>query len=87
MFWQCIMRVLKAGGNPKDATQLDKALRSDPKFPSVYGGNSTTVGSIEFDLDSHSVKHRPMMVAQFENGQVNQKAHFDIGGADFKMLG
>jgi branched-chain amino acid transport system substrate-binding protein len=86
IMWQCIMRVLKAGGNPKDSTQLDAALQKNPKFPSLYGGNSSTVGEIEFDLDTHSVKHRPMMVAQFKNGQINQKAHFDIGGVGFKLL-
>jgi len=87
IFWQCIMRVIKAGGNPKDPVQLENALKKNPKFPSLYGGNSSTVGTIEFDTETHSVKHRPMMVAQFENGKINQKAHFDIGGANFKMLG
>jgi branched-chain amino acid transport system substrate-binding protein len=87
ILWQCIMRVLKKGGNPKDPDQLDAALRSNPSFPSVYGGSSTQVGTIAFDLDTHSVKSRPMMVAQFKNGKVDQLAHFDIGGADFKMLG
>ena len=87
IFWQCIMRVLKAGGNPKDGVQLDAALRKNPKFPSLYGGSSSAVCEIEFDLETHSVKHRPMMIAQYQNGKVEQKAHFDIGGADFKMLG
>ena len=85
--WQCVMRVLKKGGNPKDADQLVAALESDPVFPSVYGGSPTEVGTIAFDLDTHSVKQRPMMVAQFKDGKVNQLAHFDIGGADFKILG
>jgi ABC-type branched-subunit amino acid transport system substrate-binding protein len=85
--WQCIMRVLKAGGNPKDATQLDAALQKNPVFPSLYGGSSTQVGTIEFDLETHSVKHREMMVAQFKNGSIDQLAHFDVGGTNFKMLG
>jgi branched-chain amino acid transport system substrate-binding protein len=84
--WQCVMRVLKAGGNPKSGDQLDAALRSNPVFPSVYGGDDARVGTIAFDIDTHSVKHRPMMVAQFKDGKVNQLAHFDIGGSDFKLL-
>lgn len=84
--WQTVMRVLKKRGNPKDADQLEAALRSNPVYPSVYGGDATTLGTIAFDTDTHSVKQRPMMVAQFKDGKVDQLAHFDIGGSDFKML-
>jgi len=84
--WQCVMRVLKLGGNPKDGTQLDAALQSNPVFPSVYGGDATTVGTIALDRDTHSVKHRPMTVAQYRDGRVIPLAQFDIGGDDFKLL-
>jgi hypothetical protein len=86
ILWQIVMRTLKRKGNPKNSDDLLAALQSNPTFPSLYGGNESTVGTIAFDTDTHSVKHRPMMVAQFKNGKVNQLAHFDIGGADFKML-
>jgi hypothetical protein len=78
--------VLKKRGDPQDGAQLDAALRDDPNFPSVYGGDANTVGTISFDLQTHSVKHRPMTVAQFKDGKVTPLAHFDIGGADFKLL-
>jgi len=84
--WQLIMRTLKRGGNPKNADDLQAALISNPVFPSLYGGSASEVGTIVFDPETHSVKHRPMMVAQFKGGKVNQLAHFDVGGADFKML-
>jgi len=84
--WECVRRVLKKRGDPQDGAQLDAALRDDPNFPSVYGGDANTVGTISFDLQTHSVKHRPMTVAQFKDGKVTPLAHFDIGGTDFKLL-
>ncbi len=84
-FWQCVMRTLKAGGNPKDGTALDKALRSDPAFPSIYGGSDTAAGTIAFDLQTHSVKSRPMAVLQYKSGKVNPLAYFNIGGDGFRL--
>lgn len=84
--WECIRRVLEKGGNPHDGVQLDAALRADPNVPSLYGGDDNTVGTLSFDLETHSPKHRPMTVAQFRNGKVVPLAHFDIGGANFKLL-
>lgn len=84
--WECVRRVLKKGGNPQDGSQLDAALRDNPVFPSLYGGNSNQIGTIEFDLHTHSVKRRPMTVAQFKNGKVTPLAYFDIGGGDFRMV-
>jgi branched-chain amino acid transport system substrate-binding protein len=84
--WQVVMRTLKARGNPKSADALEAAMGKNPTFPSLYGGSDTQVGTIAFDVETHSVKHRPMMVAQFKDGKVNQLAHFDVGGAGFKML-
>jgi len=84
--WECVRRVLKKGGNPKDGVQLDAALRENPNFPSLYGGDDNTVGTISFNLKTHSVKHRPMTVGQYKEGKVTQLARFDIGGGGFHML-
>ena len=84
--WECVRRVLKKGGDPRDGVQLDAALRSDPRFPSLYGGDATTVGTLTFDLTTHSVKHRPMTVAQYKGGKVTPLARFDIGGGGFHLL-
>ncbi len=85
VLWECIRRVLKKGGNPKDGDALDAALRSDPSFPSVYGGDSSRPGTLAFDLDTHSVKRRPMMVSQYKGGKVTPLAFYNIGGADFRL--
>jgi branched-chain amino acid transport system substrate-binding protein len=84
--WECVRRVIKKGGDPLDGAQLEAALRSNPNFPSLYGGNDTTVGTTTFDLTTHSVKHRPMTVAQFKDGNIKPLASFDIGGAGFHLL-
>jgi ABC-type branched-subunit amino acid transport system substrate-binding protein len=82
--WECIRRVLAKGGNPHDGAQLDAALREHPIFPSLYGGNASTAGTIEFDLQTHSVKRRPMTVAQFKNGKITPLAYFDLGGGNYR---
>ncbi len=86
VLWECIRRVLKSGGNPKDGTALDAALRSNPTFSSVYGGDSNKPGTLALDLTSHSVKRRPMIVGQYKGGKVNVLAHFNIDGADFRLV-
>jgi len=85
ILWECIRRVLQKGGNPKDGDQLEAALRSNPTFPSVYGGDSGKPGVLAFDLDTHSVKKRPMMVSQYKAGKVTPLAFYDIHGADFRL--
>jgi len=85
VLWECIRRVLKKGGNVRDSDQLEAALRANPSFPSVYGGDGGKAGVITFDLESHSVKKRPMTVLQFKGGKIGTLAFFDIDGADFRL--
>ena len=88
--WTCVQRVLKNGGNPKSGVALDAALRADPAFASVYGGDATTAGSLALDLTTHSVSKRPMTLSQCSNGSssgatVTPLAYFDIAGADYHL--
>jgi hypothetical protein len=41
---------------------------------------------LECDLKTHSVKRRPMTVARYHNKTFEPMAHFDIGGADFRLV-
>jgi branched-chain amino acid transport system substrate-binding protein len=85
VLWECIRRVLKSGGNARDGVQLDAALRANPVFPSVYGGDNEKPGVLAFDLTTHSVKKRPMRVLQFKGGKIVTLAYFNIDGADFRL--
>ena len=85
ILWECVRRVIKKGGNPKDGAQLDAALREKPVFKSLYGGSATELGTLEFDLDTHSVKRRPMRILQWNSGRMNTLAYFNIGGVDFRF--
>jgi branched-chain amino acid transport system substrate-binding protein len=87
VLWDCVRRVLKAGGNPKDGAQLDAALRKNPTFPSVYGGSKNEIGKLVFNLKTNSVAYRPMSISQYRNGQFVPLATFNVGGTDFKMVG
>jgi branched-chain amino acid transport system substrate-binding protein len=83
--WDVIRRVLSAGGDPKDGEQLDKAFRAKPSFASVYAGSADKAGIVECDLKTHSVKRRPMAIAQYRNKQVVPLAFYNVGGADFRL--
>ncbi len=83
--WDCIRRVIKKGGNPRDGVQLDAALQENPVFYSLYGGDANKVGTVEFDLKDHSVVRRPMRILQFRDGTMNTLAYFNIGGKDFRL--
>jgi branched-chain amino acid transport system substrate-binding protein len=85
VLWALVQRTLAAGGDPKDGAALNSALVSKPSFPSVYGGNATTAGTLAFSTVTHSVSERPMTLIQYENGNKNPQAYFDIGGAGFRL--
>jgi branched-chain amino acid transport system substrate-binding protein len=85
VLWALVQRTLAAGGDPKDGASLNSAMVANPVFPSVYGGNATTAGTLAFNLKTHSVSERPMTLIQYENGNKNPQAYFDIGGRDFRL--
>lgn len=84
-FWQMIRDVLADGGDPNDSAQLKAALEANPVFPSVYGGDDATVGTLEIDLETHGVAQRPMGVYEYKAGKVTTLATYDVDGADFQL--
>jgi branched-chain amino acid transport system substrate-binding protein len=85
--WDLIRRVLASGGDVNSGTDLENALKANPVFISVYGGDATTNGTLKLDLTTHSVSQRFMGVFTYEKGKVTPRATFDIGGANYKKLG
>lgn len=85
-FWQLIRQVVADGGDPDDSAQLKAALEADPVFPSVYGGDESTPGTLEIDPETHSVARRPMGVYEYKAGKVTTLATYDVGGADFQLV-
>jgi ABC-type branched-subunit amino acid transport system substrate-binding protein len=85
MIWDLIRRVVADGGKPDDSTQLKAALEKEPKFASVYGGDSSTVGTLEIDLKTHGVASRPMGVFEYKDGKVKALATYNVGGQDFRL--
>ncbi|MGH3743925.1 MAG: ABC transporter substrate-binding protein [Mycobacteriales bacterium] len=83
--WECLQRLLKSGGDPKQGTDWDKALRSQPTFKSVYGGDQTTAGEIQLGQQTHSVVRRPMSMQLYKNGKSEAQAYFNIDAADFRL--
>jgi branched-chain amino acid transport system substrate-binding protein len=79
--WACVRRVLEKGGDPHSGPQLDAALRDDPSFPSLYGGNARSAGTLRFDLSTHSVERRPMTIARVDEGKIVPRAYFESGSS------
>jgi ABC-type branched-subunit amino acid transport system substrate-binding protein len=79
-------RVAAKGGDINSGEQLNKEMVADPKFKSVYGGDSSTVGTLALDKTTHDPIVRP--VGLFVAGPaVKQLAGWNIGGSNFKLLG
>lgn len=67
VIWELIRRVKKKGGNPQSGTDLQAALKDNPTFKSVYGGDANTVGTMAFDLNDHTIS-KPMGVFSVKSG-------------------
>lgn len=85
MVWDLIRRVKAAGGDPGDGAQLKAALEKDPRFASVYGGDTATVGTLKIDLRTHGVASRPMGVFEYKDGKVKALATYDVDGRGFRL--
>jgi ABC-type branched-subunit amino acid transport system substrate-binding protein len=81
-FWQVLRETIKAGGDINKGADLLAALESNPDLPSVYGGDSSTVGTTSIDLTTHGVSSRSMGMYQYKDGKVHTLATFNIGGKD-----
>jgi branched-chain amino acid transport system substrate-binding protein len=84
--WDLVRRVLAKGGNINSGVDLQNALKDKPELASVYGGDTTTVGTFAMDPTTHSVVRRQMGVFQYKAGKVKTLALFNIGGADYKKI-
>lgn len=84
--WTVIQRVLAKGGNLKDGTALDAAMRENLTFKSLYGGDATTAGEIVLDPTTHSVKRRPMSISQYKDSKVTPLAYFNLDAADYRAV-
>jgi hypothetical protein len=66
---------------------LNNALQDKPEFASVYGGDNAKVGVTAIDKVTHTVSKRPMGIFTIKDNKTTMVASFDIGGADFKVVG
>lgn len=84
VMWEVVRRVIAKGGDIMDGDQLDKALQENLTVVSVYGGDTSTVGTYTLDPVTHSVKKRDMGVFEFKGGKVTPLAFFGIDGEGYK---
>ena len=84
VMWDVIRRVLAKGGDINDGAQLDAAFQENLTVPSLYGGDSSTVGSYTLDPTTHSVIKRPMGVFTYKDKKVTPLAYYGIDGEGYK---
>jgi branched-chain amino acid transport system substrate-binding protein len=82
--WETMRRVLQSGGNVNDGLAMDKAFQSKLQFPSVYGGDATTAGTLALSPKNHSVTKRPMTLSVYKSKKVVPLAYFDLEAADYR---
>jgi len=81
-------RVAASDGDINSGSALNQALIADPKFKSVYGGDASTVGTLQLDPKTHDPVVRPVGLFQAEpGGQPKQLAGWNIGGGNFQITG
>lgn len=87
--WQVVRQVIADGGDPTE-TGTDnyvKAVEAIPSFQSIYGGKGSTVGSFEFDLESHIPKVASCMICEVSAGEYpTPKATFNVGDTTVEMI-
>jgi branched-chain amino acid transport system substrate-binding protein len=66
--WELVRRVLAAGGDATDTTQLQNSLVENPTFKSLYGGDAKSTGEVTFNPADHTIS-KPMGVFSVTNGQ------------------
>lgn len=67
IIWDLIRRTIKAGGDPRKSTDLEKQLVANPTFKSVYGGSKAKVGLMSFNTTDHTIS-KPMGVFRVKGG-------------------
>jgi branched-chain amino acid transport system substrate-binding protein len=87
-FWDLARRAAKAGGDINKGPDLQKQLLANPTFASVYGGDSSTVGTFALDKKTHSLATRPLGLFKAKGATIgfSSLATFDIGAKDFKAV-
>jgi branched-chain amino acid transport system substrate-binding protein len=94
--WDLIRRVIANGGDPASGEQLQNALKANPTFASVYGGDENTAGTYTLDLKQHTPISIPLYLCAFnEDGTLDPLAEYSVvdplapyvpGGKDFKII-
>lgn len=89
--WQTVIRTKAAGGNVSSGDDLLKAFTSSLTFPSVAGTPQPGQSCATYSMDptTHTVTSTTMGIGEVQpdGATVKQVASFNIGGADFKLLG
>lgn len=84
--WELARRVLAEKGDINSGEAMQKALESEPTFPSVLGGTGTELGTTEISPKTHAVVGRKMGVFEYSGGEVKPKAYFGFDAADFELV-
>jgi branched-chain amino acid transport system substrate-binding protein len=61
VLWELVRRVIADGGDPTSGVALQDALKANPTFLSVYGGDANTAGEMTFNLENNTIS-KPMGV-------------------------
>ncbi|MCK9276428.1 MAG: ABC transporter substrate-binding protein [Syntrophales bacterium] len=86
--WDLVRRVIAKGGDYTNGEELQAALKADPKYQAVYGGDENTVGYVHWDVDTHDPTDLEMYVCitDMKKAKLVPLASFGNYATNFKML-
>lgn len=84
--WKLTREVLVKHGDPNKGPDMESAMITNPTFPSVYGGNGSTVGHYALSPTTHTLTEATLTVGEIVNQKVVELASFSLHGSNFKLL-
>jgi ABC-type branched-subunit amino acid transport system substrate-binding protein len=84
-FWTLLQRIIKSGGNVQSADAYVAALKADPTFPSVFGGQGQPHGRVTYDKTQKIINRGMSLISATAGKHPVVLATSDEYGGNFKI--
>jgi branched-chain amino acid transport system substrate-binding protein len=84
-FWTLQQRIIKSGGNVQSADAYVSALKQDPTFPSVFGGQGQPHGRVTYDKSQKIINRGMSLISATAGKPPTILATSDEYGGNFKI--
>ena len=85
-FWTLLQRIIKSGGKPQSADAYVAALKANPTFPSVFGGQGKEHGRVTYDATQKIINRGMSLISATAGQHPTVLATSDEYGGNFKAI-